>query len=54
MKSPEETTLTISSRNYSSWSMRGWLLAKLSGIRFETVKVPIDAASRAELLLLSP
>ena len=49
MKSPEETTLTISSRNYSSWSMRGWLLAKLSGIRFETVKVPIDAASRAEL-----
>lgn len=54
MKSPEETTLTISSRNYSSWSMRGWLIAKLSGIRFETVKVPIDAASRAELLLLSP
>ncbi|WP_323120812.1 glutathione S-transferase [Burkholderia alba] len=54
MKQTEETTLTISSRNYSSWSMRGWLLAKLSGLPFETVTVPIDAAARAELLLLSP
>ncbi|KVT01487.1 glutathione S-transferase family protein [Burkholderia ubonensis] len=54
MKSAGETTLTVSSRNYSSWSMRGWLLAKLSGLPFETVTVPIDAASRAELLLLSP
>ncbi|AOK55615.1 glutathione S-transferase family protein [Burkholderia stagnalis] len=54
MNSADETTLTISSRNYSSWSMRGWLLAKLSGLPFDTVMVPIDAASRAELLLLSP
>ncbi|HEY3796713.1 MAG TPA: glutathione S-transferase family protein [Caulobacteraceae bacterium] len=49
------TTLTISSRNYSSWSLRGWLLAKLSGLAFETVLLPIDDVSaRAELLLLSP
>ncbi|MGM3276460.1 glutathione S-transferase family protein [Ralstonia sp. 24A2] len=49
------TTLTISSRNYSSWSFRGWLLARLAGIEFETVVVPVDdAAARAELLLLSP
>ncbi|MDF3093398.1 glutathione S-transferase [Burkholderia sp. AU18528] len=54
MESNARTTLTISSRNYSSWSMRGWLLAKLSGLAFETISVPIDAASRAELLLLSP
>jgi len=48
-------TLTISSRNYSSWSLRGWLLCKLSGIAFETVVLPSDdAAARAELLLLSP
>ena len=47
------TTLTISSRNYSSWSLRGWLLARLAGIEFETVVVPVDdAAARAELLLL--
>ncbi|GAB3628975.1 glutathione S-transferase [Pandoraea terrae] len=55
MKQQAKTTLTISSHNYSSWSMRGWLLAKLAGLEFETVVVPIDdAAARAELLLLSP
>ncbi len=45
-------TLIISSRNYSSWSLRGWLLARLSGIAFE-VKVQDDDASRAELLMRS-
>ena len=50
-----KTTLTISSKNYSSWSLRGWLLARLSGIEFEVVRVrPDDTAARAELLLLSP
>ncbi|MCO2667437.1 glutathione S-transferase, partial [Pseudomonas aeruginosa] len=39
MESNARTTLTISSRNYSSWSMRGWLLAKLSGLTFETISV---------------
>ena len=48
-------TLTISSRNYSSWSLRGWLLCKLAGIPFDTVSLPVDDASaRAELLLLAP
>jgi glutathione S-transferase len=47
--------LTISSRNYSSWSLRGWLLCKFAGLDFETVSIPLDDASaRAELLLLSP
>src|SRR5438874_2474619 len=32
-----KTTLTISSKNYSSWSLRGWLLAKFSGLEFEEV-----------------
>ena len=50
-----KTSLTISSRNYSSWSLRGWLLCKFAGLDFETVPVPLDDASaRAELLLLSP
>lgn len=48
-------SLTISSRNYSSWSLRGWLLCKFAGLDFDTVMTPIDdAAARAELLLLSP
>jgi len=50
-----KTTLTISSKNYSSWSMRGWLLARFAGLPFEEVMLsPKDAAARAEILLLSP
>ena len=49
------TTLTLSSKNYSSWSLRGWLMVKLAGIDFEEVIVaPDDADARAEILLLSP
>ena len=48
-------TLTLSSKNYSSWSMRGWLMCKLAGIDFEEVTIePDDADARAEILLLSP
>ncbi len=50
-----KTTLTISSKNYSSWSLRGWLMLKFSGVRFtEVVVEPGDLDARAELLLLSP
>jgi glutathione S-transferase len=45
-------TLIISSRNYSSGSLRGWLLTRLSGLPF-AVEVIDDAASRAELLMRS-
>ena len=49
------STLTISSRNYSSWSMRGWLVCKMSGLEFDVEQLAIDdPSSRAELLLLSP
>src|SRR5262249_3078568 len=50
-----ETILTISSKNYSSWSLRAWLLAKMAGLEFIEEVVPVDDPSnRAELLLLSP
>jgi len=50
-----KTTLTISSKTYSSWSLRGWLLARFAGLEFEEVLVPPDdPAARAEILLLSP
>jgi len=49
------TTLTISSKNYSSWSLRGWLLCKMAGLAFDEERVPVDDPSaKAELLLLSP
>jgi glutathione S-transferase len=50
-----KATLTIASKNYGSWSLRGWLLCKLAGLDFEEeVVASDDPSTRAELLLLSP
>jgi glutathione S-transferase len=50
-----KATLSISSKNYSSWSLRGWLLCKMVDLSFEEQVLPSDDPStRAELLLLSP
>jgi len=50
-----KAALTLSSKNYSSWSLRGWLLARFSGIAFSEVMVsPDDVDARKELLLLAP
>ena len=35
-------TLHIGNKNYSSWSMRPWVLMKQAGIHFEEVMVPFD------------
>jgi glutathione S-transferase len=50
-----EATLTIASKNYGSWSLRGWLLCKMAGLDFAEQQTASDDPSiRAELLLLSP
>jgi len=47
--------LTINSKNYGAWSLRGFLLCKMAGLDFEELAVSSDdPATRAELLLLSP
>ena len=33
--------LIIGNKNYSSWSLRGWLAAKQSGLAFEEILVPL-------------
>ena len=33
--------LIIGNKNYSSWSLRGWLAAKQSGLPFEEITVPL-------------
>ena len=43
--------LIIGNKNYSSWSLRGWLAAKQSGLAFEEIQVPLygddwDAAKK--------
>lgn len=49
-----KAVLTISSKNYGAWSLRGWLLARLAGLEFtEKVISPDDPAMKAEMLLLS-
>jgi glutathione S-transferase len=48
-------TLTINSRNYGAWSLRGWLLCKFAGLDFVVEVIDShDPDARAELLLLSP
>ena len=50
-----KATLSISSKNYSSWSLRGWLMVKFSGLDFKELLIPPgDADARKEILLLSP
>jgi glutathione S-transferase len=50
-----KATLTIASKNYGSWSLRGWLLCKMAGLDFtEQSAASDDPSTRAELLLLSP
>jgi glutathione S-transferase len=48
------TVLTLSSRNYGAWALRGWLMAKWAKVPFqENIVSPDDPAMRAEIMLLS-
>jgi len=50
-----DAELTISSKNYGSWGLRGWLLCRMAGLEFDEKTMPSDDPStRAELLLMSP
>ncbi len=49
-----KTVLTISSKNYGAWALRGWLMCKLAKLEFtEHVIPPDDPEMKAEMLLLS-
>jgi glutathione S-transferase len=55
MAEQSKAVLTISSKNYSSWSLRGWLMCRLAGLDIEERVLPSsDPSTRAELLLQSP
>ena len=50
-----ELTLILGNKNYSSWSLRGWLAARLAGIAFEERLVRLsEPGSHAALLAHSP
>jgi glutathione S-transferase len=40
-----KATLSIASKNYGSWSLRGWLLCKMASLDFEEVVVSSDDPS---------
>jgi len=42
--------LVIGNKNYSSWSLRAWLLLQEAGIEFEEVRVPLDTPEFREQL----
>ncbi len=47
---PASVKLVIGNRNYSSWSMRGWLAARQSGLAFEEIFIPLDRPETKEAL----
>ena len=48
-------TLVIGNKNYSSWSMRPWLVLRQAGIPFEAVRIPLYVpGSEIELAKWSP
>lgn len=50
-----EITIYLGNKNYSSWSLRGWLAIKLAGVAFDEVVIPLDEAdSRETILRYSP
>jgi glutathione S-transferase len=47
--------LIIGNKNYSSWSLRSWLLLKEAGIEFEEYRIALDVPdSAAEIARFSP
>ncbi len=50
-----ELNITIGNRNYSSWSLRGWLALKQTGAAFKETVVPLDLPdSKDQLLAAGP
>ena len=49
------TTLIIGNKNYSSWSLRPWLLLKQAGIPFTEIRIPLYTPdTKTEILKYSP
>lgn len=50
-----EFTIYIANKNYSSWSLRGWLMLKQTGVPFAEEMIPLDQpGTRAGILRHSP
>lgn len=45
-----DATLIIGNKNYSSWSLRGWLAVKMSGLDFKEKVIPLFEADHDETM----
>ena len=48
------TTIYIGNKNYSSWSLRGWLAVKLAGIPYDERLVPLSGSFNPDWKAFSP
>jgi len=46
--------LTIGTRRYSSWSLRGWLMVKLAGLDAEEMVIPLQGGNTPGVKAVSP
>jgi glutathione S-transferase len=46
-----DCTLVIGNKNYSSWSLRAWLAAKVAGLAFEEILIPLDESNTRQQIL---
>lgn len=46
----DKLTLLIANKNYSSWSLRPWVLMKQFGIAFDELRIPLDQPETAQRL----
>ena len=44
--------LVIGNKNYSSWSLRAWLILKHAGVDFDEVRVPLSVPGYKEKVIL--
>ena len=50
-----EFTIYIGNKNYSSWSLRGWLMLQHTGAAFDEIVIPLEeATTRTNILRHSP
>ncbi len=50
-----ENTLVLANKNYSSWSLRAWLVCTHAGLEFEEVVIPLrESDTREAILRYSP
>lgn len=50
-----EFTIYLGNKNYSSWSLRGWLMVRAAGVEFDEVVIPLrQPGSQDEIRRFSP